>query len=123
MAQDQQEQIREQMNQVNWLLLLSRSIRFATDHPYAATGIFGAMVGSAVTYKAMKFNSVLADRDKVVTPQVYEFSLTPDDLRKMQIDPLAERRWELPTMTVIVTSERRERPKELPDIKADIENE
>jgi len=119
----EQDQMKEQMNQINWLLLLSRSIRFATDHPYAATGIFGAMVGSAVTYKAMKFNSVLADRDKVITPEVYEFSLTPEDLRQMQIDPLAERRWELPTITVIVTSERRERPKELPDIKADIEGE
>ena len=107
----------EQSNQINWLLLLSRSIKFATDHPYAATGIFGAAVGSAVTYKAMKFNSVLTDKDNVFTPQVYEFALTPGDLRKMQIDPLAERRFELPTMTVIVTSERRERPKELPDIK------
>lgn len=111
------------MNQVNWLLLLSRSIRFATDHPYAATGIFGAMVGSAVTYKAMKFNSVLADKNKVVTPQVYEFSLTHDDLRQMQIDPFAERRWELPTITVIVTSEKRERPKQLPDIKVEVKED
>lgn len=118
-----QEQVKEQVNQVNWLLLLSRSIRFATEHPYAATGIFGAMVGSAVTYKAMKFGSILAEKDGVVTPQVYEFSLTHDDLRQMQIDPLAERRYELPTMTVIITSEKRERPKQLPDIQVEVDDE
>ena len=106
----------EQPNQVEWLLLLSRSIKFASEHPYAATGIFGAMVGSAVTYKAMTMNGIRQKVNRVVTPKVYQFELPPEDLRRMLVDPTHEVRWEMAEDSVIITAEKREQPKALPDI-------
>jgi hypothetical protein len=111
----------EQTSQVDWLLLLSRSIKFATDHPYAATGIFGAAVGSAVTYKALTMNGIRQRANKVFTPKVYQFEIQAEDLRRMLADPTYELRWELTTDSVIITSEKRETPKALPDIKAEEE--
>lgn len=99
-------------DQETLLVLAARAIRFASDHPYAATGIFGAAVGSAVTYRVMTRSSA----QSVFSPKVYEFALTPEDLERLKRDPTAELRWEMPTMTVVVTSEKRERPPELPDI-------
>ena len=106
----------EQIKQVDWLLLLSRSLRFATDHPYAATGIFGAAIGSAVTYQALTMNGVRQKVNKVVTPKVYQFELPPEDLRRMLVDPTHEVRWEMAEDSVIITAEKREQPKALPDI-------
>ena len=98
------------------LLLISRSLRFASDHPYAATGIFGAAVGSAVTYKALTMNGMR--QKKVFTPKVYQFALPAEDLRRMLTDPTHEVRWEMAENSVIITSEKRETPKALPDIEA-----
>lgn len=104
--------------QADVLILLSRTIRFASEHPYAATGIFGAVVGSVATYRVM---TELQIRDKVaevVTPKVYEFPVPQEDLRRMLADPTAEIRWELPEISVIVTAEKRAQPKELPIVDA-----
>ena len=100
------------------LLLISRSLRFASDHPYAATWIFGAAVGSAVTYKALTINGMRQKVNKVFTPKVYQFALPAEDLRRMLTDPTHEVRWELAQDSVIITSEKRETPKALPDIEA-----
>ena len=105
-------------NNESLLLLLSRTIRFASDHPYAATGIFGAAVGSAVTYKVLTFNGMRQKVNKVFTPKVYEFAIPAEDLRKMLVDPTHEIRWEMATDSVIITAEKREAPKALPDIEA-----
>ena len=112
-----------QTEQESLLILISRGLKFATDHPYAATGIFGAVVGSALTYRAMTVREMRAKANQVFTPKVYEFAISHEDLRHMLTDPHAEVRWELPTMSVIVTSEKREQPKELPDISLNIETE
>lgn len=103
--------------QESLLILASRTLKFATDHPYAATGIFGAVVGSAVTYKVMMFKSMRSTVNGVFTPKVYEFAASREDLQRMLADPTAELRWDLPTMSVIMISEWREQPKQLPDIE------
>ena len=108
----------DQNQETQLLLLIARSLRFATEHPYAATGIFGAAVGSAVTYKALTMNGMRQKVNKVFTPKVYEFALPAGDLRRMLDDPAYELRWDLTENTVIITSEKREPPKQLPDIEA-----
>ncbi len=100
------------------LILLSRTIRFASDHPYAATGIFGAIVGSVATYQVMTEMQVRDKVTEVLTPKVYEFPVPHEDLRRMLADPTAEVRWELPEMSVIITAEKREQPKQLPVVDA-----
>lgn len=102
------------------LNLAIQSLRFASNHPYAATGIFGAAVGSAITYRIMTLQS--SAKDGVFTPKVYEFAASRADLQRMLDDPKAELRWDLPTMSVVMVNEKRERPKELSDIP-DIEGE
>jgi hypothetical protein len=109
--------------QRNLLILAARTLQFATDHPYAATGIFGAAVGSFVTYRVMTIKGMKAKVNGVFTPKVYEFAISKEDLNRMLVDPEAELRWDLPTMSFIVTSEKREQPKLLPDISVDIESE
>lgn len=104
----------QQPSQVDLLILLSRTIRFASDHPYAATGIFGAAVGSAVTYQMMTRTPMRTKVTEVFTPKVYEFPVKHEDLRRMLVDPTAEVRWELPEMSVIITAEKRTQPKQLP---------
>ena len=106
-------------NNESLLLLLSRTIRFASEHPYAATGIFGAAVGSAITYKALTMNGMRQRTTKVFTPKVYQFAIPAEDLRKMLVDPTHELRWEMAENSVIITAEKREQPKALPDIKAE----
>jgi hypothetical protein len=103
--------------QESWLILAARTLKFATDHPYAATGIFGAAVGSVVTYRVMTYQSLYKETEKVITPEVYEFEIPQEDLRHMLVDPTVELRWEMPTISVIITSEKRNQPKELPDIQ------
>lgn len=98
------------------LSLAGSFIRFATYHPYAATGIVGAAVGSAVTYGVMTSDRFKAATNGVFTPKVYELELNHEDLRRMLIDPLVEIRIEMPEMTVVVTAEKREQLKQLPDI-------
>lgn len=102
--------------QASLLALAANTIRFATDHPYAATGIFGAAVGSAVTYKVLTFNSQRSPLNEVFTPKMYQIELKPEDLRHMLMDPMAEIRYEMTDMTVVVTSEQREPLRALPDI-------
>lgn len=103
------------------LIIAARTIGFATDHPYAATGIFGAAVGSAVTYKVMtrtpKFRSV----SDIFTPKVYELAIPKKDLQALLDNPTAELRWVTPELTVIVTAEKPERLKELPFIDVEVE--
>lgn len=96
------------------LILLSRTIKFASDHPYAATGIFGAAIGSAVTYQVVTRRPAWNKVTEVFTPKVYEFPIAHADLRRMLTDPTAEVRWELPDMSVIITAEKRKTPKQLP---------
>jgi len=104
----------QQQPQVDLLILLSRTIKFASDHPYAATGIFGAAIGSAVTYQVLTNMPTRAKVTEVFTPKVYEFPVAHADLHRMLTDPTAEVRWELPDMSVIITAEKRTQPKQLP---------
>jgi hypothetical protein len=99
------------------LRLASRTVQFATDHPYAATGIFGAMVGSAVTYKVLTLNPRQSPLNNIFTPKAYELALSSKDLQHLLDDPQAELRWETPEIAVIITSEKREALKELPVIE------
>jgi hypothetical protein len=101
----------------NWLRLTLHTIRFAGDHPYAATGIFGAMVGSAVTYKVLTAKSTLSGN--IFTPKAYRLALSNKDLRHLLNDPQAELRWETPEIAVIITSEKIESLKELPFIDSE----
>ena len=103
-------------NNEAYLLLVSRTLRFAADHPYAATGIFGAVVGSVVTYKVLTLKEMQAKMNKVFTPKVYELVLTSEDLHNMLDDPTYEVRVETTDTSVIVTGEKREPLKALPDI-------
>lgn len=98
------------------LILALRTLRFATDHPYAATGIFGAAVGSAVTYKVLTFNSQRSPLNEVFTPKMYQFELKSEDLRHMLVDPTFEVRYETVDTVVVVTSEQRVPLRVLPDI-------
>jgi hypothetical protein len=98
------------------LKLVSRTIRFATYHPYAATGIFGAAVGSAVTYKVL---TTQLPSGNILTPKAYELALSSKDLRHLLEDPEAELRWETPEVVVVITPEKREPLKELPVIDID----
>lgn len=102
------------------LILASRTLRFATDHPYATTGIFGAAVGSVVTYKVMTAKPMRHHVNEFFTPKVYELALAQDDLRRLLADPTAELRLETPDMTLILTSEMRERLRQLPYIDGTI---
>lgn len=103
-------------NQESMLLLISRTLRFATDHPYAATGIFGAVVGSAATYKLLTFTPVRQKMDEVINHKVYECAIPVEDLQRLLQDPAYELRWEMTDTSVIVTAEKREPLKALPDI-------
>lgn len=94
-------------------------IRFATYHPYAATGIFGVAVGSAVTYGVLTSKTLKFATNGVFTPKVYEIALNHEDLQRMMDDPLVEIRMETPDMTVVVKAEKREQLKQLPDIIVD----
>lgn len=102
------------------LLLTGRALRFATDHPYAATGIFWCAVGSAVTYKVIMFTQGRPLSD-ILTPKVYKIALSHEGLQHLLHDPDAELRWDTPEVSVIITSEKVEPLKELPII--DIEHE
>lgn len=99
------------------LILMSRIIRFATEHPYAATGLFGAAVGSAVTYNVLAMSKRHPGAVKIFSPKVYELAITPEDLRRMLTDPTTKLRYETIDMSVIVTPEQREQFKALPDIE------
>lgn len=103
------------------LILATRVLRFATDHPYAATGIFGAVVGSAVTYRAMTFTQHRPTTNGVFTPKSYQIAISTEDLRHLLNDPSTELRWETPEATVIITSEKSEPLKQLPVIEHDID--
>jgi hypothetical protein len=109
--------VNEQNNETYYLLLVARTLRFATDHPYAATGIFGAVVGSVATYKVLTFKEMREKMNKVFTPKVYELVLTSADLHKMLDDPAYEVRVETTDTSVIITGEKREPLKALPDIE------
>lgn len=99
------------------VILMSRITRFAIDHPFAATGLFGAAVGSAVTYNVLTFSQRHQSGVRIFSPKVYEFAITPEDLRRMLADPTTTIRYETTDMSVIVTSEQREQLKTLPDIE------
>jgi hypothetical protein len=96
--------------------LIASTMQFATRHPYAATGIFGAAVGSAVTYGVLTSKTWGPKVNGVLTPKVYELALTSEDLHLLQGDMSYEVRVETPDMTVIVTAEKREPLRALPDI-------
>lgn len=99
------------------LLLTAHALRFATNHPYAATGIFGAVVGSAVTYHVMKFNEGRAAVTNIFTPKVFKLELASAELRHLLEDPLAELRWDMPEMSIIISAEKVEPLKQLPVIE------
>lgn len=95
------------------LVLASHTIKFATNHPYAATGVIGALVGSAVTYKAMTFSQKRSVISDIFTPKVYKLDLPHSDLRLLLNDPLAELRWDTPEFSLVVAAEKQESLKEL----------
>jgi hypothetical protein len=99
------------------LKLASRSMQFAVNHPYAATGIFGAVLGSAATYKVLTFNPQGSGVNHILTPKAYELALSHEDLQHLLDDPTAELRWETPEIAVVITPEKREPLKALPDIQ------
>lgn len=101
------------------MVLAARTLRFATDHPYFATGVLGAAAGSAATYKILEFNARRAGLKNIFTPKVYELALSNPDLRHLLETPGTELRWETPEATVVITSEKREPLKELPVIDHD----
>lgn len=103
--------------QATLLNLAAHTLRFATNHPYAATGIFGAAVGSVATYKVLTLNPRYSAVNEVFTPKMYQLELKPEDLRHMLTDPTTEIRYEMTDMTVVVTSEQREPIRALPDIE------
>lgn len=107
----------DQKNSEVLLILAANALRFASEHPYAATGIVGAVAGSAVTYQVMTVRDMRQKATKVFTPKVYEFILPTTDLKQMLLDPDHEIRWDIPEATVIVTAEKREQLKALPDIE------
>lgn len=94
------------------LILASRTLRFATDHPYATTGILGAVAGSVITYKAMTF--VKDQTSEILTPKMCKIALSNEDLYYLMKDPRTELRWETPEVSVIITGEP---VKELPVIE------
>jgi|SRR3954447_4506714 hypothetical protein len=98
-------------------ILATHTLRFATEHPYAATGIFGAAVGSAVTYRVMKYEMVNEAATKVFTPKVYKLALSTEDLHRLLADPAYEMCWDTPDASLIITSEKKVPPKELPIIQ------
>lgn len=100
----------------NILILTTHVLNFATRHPYAATGIFGAAVGSAVTYQALKFKEQRAFVNNIFTPKMYKLEIPLDDLNMLVNDPSAELHWETPEITVTITSEKYEPLKQLPII-------
>lgn len=101
----------------NWLKLSAYTMKFVADHPYAATGIFGAMCGSAITYKVLMTKPKLSGN--IFTPKAYRLALSDADLRRLLNDPQAELRWETPEISVIITSEKKESLKQLPFIESD----
>lgn len=102
------------------LFLAGHTMRFLADHPYLATGIFGAGLGSAVTYRVMtRAQKGATSVRNVFTPKVYRLELPVGELRHILKDPSAELRWETPDMTVIVTSEETVPLKQLPVVEAD----
>lgn len=103
-------------NQESLLLLISRTLKFATDHPFAATGIFGAAVGSVATYKLLTFTAMHQTVNDVINHKVYECAIPVEDLQRMLRDPAYELRWEMTDTSVIVSAEKREPLKALPDI-------
>lgn len=106
----------ERAEQDALLSLGTATIRFATHHPYAATGIFGAAIGSAATYAVMTSKTFREKVNGVFTPKVYQLELTHEDLRRMLVDPAVEIRLETTEMTVVVSVEKREPLRALPDI-------
>jgi hypothetical protein len=104
-------------NQESLLLLISRTLKFATDHPYAATGLFGAAIGSVATYKLLTFSAVHQSVNTVLNHKVYECIIPAEDLQRLLKDPEYELRWEMTDTSVIVTAEKREQLKALPDIE------
>lgn len=105
------------------LLLAAHTMRFLADHPYLATGIFGAGVGSAVTYSVMtRAQKGATSVRNVFTPKVYRLELPTEDLQHILDIPEAELRWETPDMTVIITSEETIPLKQLPVVEADDAN-
>jgi len=102
------------------LAIVAHTTRWIVDHPYAATGIFGAALGSAVTYRVMTVAQQRTQQVRdVFTPKVYRMELPVGELHHILKDPSAELRWETPEMTVIVTSEETVPLKQLPVVEAD----
>lgn len=98
------------------LRLAILGFRFAVDHPFAASGLLGAVVGSAVTYKVMTHQPTRDKVNGIFTPKVYEIALSREDLQRMLMDPDVEVRMDAAELSVVVTAEKREPLKQLPDI-------
>lgn len=105
--------------EVDLLLLFSRSLKFANNHPFAAMGILGAAAGSAVTYSIMAAQMDSKDA-QALRGKVYEIPIAEEDLENLLDNPTHVRlRYEFPLVTVVVTKEEKQRPLELPDIIVD----
>jgi hypothetical protein len=98
------------------LRLAAHGLQFATKHPYATTGIFGAAVGSVVTFQVMTSKLMRHKVNDLFALKVHEVVLGQDDLRRLLFDPNVEIRVETPTGTLVLTSDVRERLRQLPYI-------
>jgi hypothetical protein len=95
--------------------LLLSAIKFSSEHPYAATAVVGAAAGSLVTWAIMSTQQELREQ-KVVRGKVFEVEVPSENLQDLIDDPTIELRFDQPLITVIVTGEKREPLKALPDI-------
>jgi hypothetical protein len=98
------------------LRLALLGFRFALEHPFAASGLLGAVAGSVVTYQVMTHKPTRDKVNGIFTPKVYEIALSREDLQRMLMDPDVEVRMDAPELSVVVTAEKREPLKQLPDI-------
>lgn len=102
------------------LVLLANVTRFATEHPYAATGIIGAAAGSAATYSIMSKRVEAAAAGNVVDSTVYDVELPEEQVAHMLADPEHVKiRYDFPFGSVVLRIEKREPFKQLPDIIVD----
>lgn len=101
------------------LRLATQALRFATNHPYAATAIVGmavgAAAGSSLTYRAI----TQVEGPEVVKPELYQLTLSADDLQALQDNPTTKLRWELPRTTIVVTAEELRKLERSDDISSD----
>lgn len=101
------------------LVVIANTARFATEHPFAATGILGAAAGSWATYSVMN-KRMQAQDAAAVRGKTYEIQITDEELENLQDNPEhCWLRYEFPLVTVVIKKDIPERPLMLPDVIID----